>query len=183
MKHPAIIFIALAICLTSFARGAGTTVPSSQPAAAPSVVLSIISDEGQNQVRATVKLGDRPLENAAVVFSVRRTFGNLIIGTDTTLDDGTAQAKFPLGLPGGASGQLQLLADVKPTERYTAARAEMTIGGGAVIPPVADPFPRAFWAPHAPFWLIVTIVLLLGGVWTTYMFVVAQILAIRRDGT
>ena len=186
MKYRAFILIALFMSMSAIVRAADVAPPTSQPAAAsaapaatPTVALSIVTDEGQNQVRATVKLGDHPLESAAVVFAVRRTFGNLVIGTDTTMDDGTAQTKFPQGLPGGATGQLQLLADVKPTDRYAAAHTEMFIGGGVVVPPVTDPFPRAFWAPHAPFWLILSISVLLGGVWTTYMFVVAQIIGIR----
>jgi hypothetical protein len=181
MKHRAIILIALLTWVCGTVRAADVA-PTSQPLATPTVALSIVSDEGQNQVRATVKLGDHPLENAAVVFAVRRTFGNLIIGTDTTLDDGTAQTKFPQGLPGGATGQLQLVADVKPTDRYSTAHADMAIGGGVVVRPVADPFPRTFWAPHAPFWLIVSISVLLAGVWSTYLFVISQVVAIRRGG-
>jgi hypothetical protein len=187
MRYLTFILVALMFYMAAVvARAADTAVAApasaSQPAAQPTVSLSIVTDEGQNQVRATVKLNDRPLENAAIVFSVRRTFGNLVIGNDTTLDDGTAQTRFPQGLPGGAKGELQLLADVKSTDKYTAARGEMTIGGGVVVPPVTDPFPRAFWAPHAPFWLIASITVLLGGVWTTYLFVVTQVLAIRREG-
>jgi hypothetical protein len=187
MKYRAISLIALLMSISAIVRAADVAPPTSQPAssaslATPTVALSIVTDEGQNQVRATVKLGDHPLENAAVVFGVRRTFGNLVIGTDTTMDDGTAQTKFPQGLPGGATGQLQLLADVKPTDRYGAAHADMVIGGGVVVPPVADPFPRTFWAPHAPLWLILSITVLLGGVWSTYLFVVSQVLAIRRGG-
>jgi hypothetical protein len=44
------------------------------------------------------------------------------------------------------------------------------------------PFPRALWSPHAPIPLLATLCCLLGGVWTTYMFVISQIIAIKKGG-
>jgi hypothetical protein len=54
--------------------------------------------------------------------------------------------------------------------------------GGAIVPIDPEPFPRALWAPHAPLPLLVTILLLLTGVWSCYVFVVGQIISIGKDG-
>ncbi len=55
----------------------------------------------------------------------------------------------------------------------------MALPGGKVIA-IAESFPRALWAPQAPVGLIVTIMLLVGGAWGAYAFVVLQLVAIRK---
>jgi len=156
-----------------------TSQPTTQPAA--KVVLAVVTEDREKLVRATVTaLDGKPVENASVQFFVCRTFGDLKLGEDKTLDDGTAAVRFPTGLPGGATGELQLCALVKAPAPYTGASAVITDAGGLLVKPVADPFPRALWAPHAPLPLLVVICSLLAGVWTTYAFVVSQIIAIYK---
>ena len=161
-------------------------VPAAQPATTsaslptPSLALSVGEEEHKKIIRALVTLNGKPVENAAVSVFARRTFGKLPLGKDTTLDDGTAAVAFPTGLPGDAAGQLQVVAEVAGTPQYAAVTAQSTLSGGTIVAEAQDPFPRALWAPHAPIALIVPIVILLGGVWTTYIYVISQIIAIRR---
>jgi len=160
---------------------AQTTAPATAPTANVTVDAAK-SDEGEKVIRAVVTSAGQPVEGATVRFTVRRTFGALVIGLDKTLDDGTAEAKFPLGLKSGGTSELLIAAEVVAPAQYAGARAEKSMEGGVAVPAVADPFPRALWAPHAPLPMVLTIVVLLGGVWTTYAFVVSQILAIRKAG-
>jgi hypothetical protein len=149
----------------------------------PVIALTVGEEEKKKVLRALVTLNGKPLENATVTISVKRTFGNLPLGKDTTLDDGTAVVAFPTSLPGGPDGQLHIVADVSPTPNYSAAIAETIVPAGKVIAVPQDPFPRALWAPHAPLQLIIPIVLLLAGVWVTYAYVISQIIAIRKGAT
>ena len=150
-------------------------------APATAVSLGIITEDGQKLLRATVLIGGKPVENATVQFSVQRTFGNLKLGEDKTLDDGTAAVKFPVGLPGNAAGELTFVAEVKSPDQFAGICCELRSPGGlAARPPDTDPFPRALWSPHAPVALLATLGAMMGGVWITYAFVISQIIAIRK---
>jgi hypothetical protein len=146
----------------------------------PDVAITVGDEEGQKVVRAMVTLQGKPLEGATVTIAVKRTFGLLPLGKDTTLDDGTAVAPFPADLPGDSKGLLHLVAEVAGTDQYTSAHGEVEVAGTAIPTKPQDPFPRALWAPHAPLPLLVSVFALLGGVWATYVFAISQVLAIRR---
>jgi hypothetical protein len=165
------------------ARPAETGPADTRPAAtqpAARVTVGVVTEEGQRLVRAAVAADGKPLENATVSFHVRRTFGDLLLGQDKTLDDGTAAVPFPASLPGGKTGELVLVAEVTAPAEYAGACAELTAAGGRVVAAADDPFPRALWAPHAPLPLLVVIASLVAAVWTTYAFVISQVLAIRK---
>lgn len=183
------VLIMVAGLLLTSGRASASEISTSQPATtqpaatqpAAKVALAVVTEDREKLVRATVTaLDGKPVENASVQFFVCRTFGDLKLGEDKTLDDGTAAVRFPTGLPGGATGQLQLCAQVKAPAPYVGAYAVITDAGGLLVKPVADPFPRALWAPHAPLPLLIVICSLLAGVWTTYAFVISQIIAIYK---
>jgi len=159
--------------------GMAAAQTASQPTKALVTVSSEV-EEGKRVLLATVKLGGKPVEGAKVSFFIRRTFGNLLVGEETTLDDGTAAVLFPQGLPGGQTGKLQVLVTVNSPPQFASAQGEATVDGGVIVPPEADPFPRALWAPHAPAILIIVVAVLLGGVWCIYLYVFSLLLKIRK---
>jgi len=170
------------------AAGAGiapATAPATQAAAAaaPSgrVRLSVatVTEEGKQFLRASVTLDDKAVENVTVAFLVKRKFGNLLLGEDKTLDDGTAAVALPADLPGGPNGELGVVVRVTSPESY-ATLIEQVVPGGAPFVGGAEVESRALWASHAPIALVAAIVLLVGGVWAAYTFVVVQIIGIRR---
>jgi hypothetical protein len=151
-----------------------TTAPSAE------IKLQLTTEEGKKQIQATVTAGGKPVEGATVAFFVQRSFGKLQIGKDTTLDDGTAATAFPTDLPGGQSGQLQVMAIVQAPTKYAQAATYATFGGAAVVHPWEDAFPRALWAPRAPWLLLVTLFGSVAVVWCVYAYVVAQLWALYR---
>ena len=161
---------------------APATLPAGTPAsaAAAKVEISTATEDGKRMLVATVTATatGKPVEGARVALFVRRTFGNLPLGVEPTLDDGTAAVTFPLDLP-GPDGKLQIIAQVLAPEKYAGAMRETTVGGAAVVPEVDDPFPRAIWAPQAPLPLIISFGTLLVIVWSTYAFVLLQLRKIK----
>ena len=151
------------------------------PSTQPSIALSSSTEEGKTVLVATVTMGGKPLPDASVVFSARRTFGTLPLGEDKTLDDGTAAVPFPGDLPGGTTGALQIIAEVKPTEKFSAARTEASFPGGKIVPEAEASLPRALCARRAPLALVIPIVTLISGVWLTYAFVIFQIVKLRKE--
>jgi hypothetical protein len=160
---------------------AQTTAPATtQASASAEIQLQLTTEEGAKQIQATVTSGGKPVEGATVAFLVKRTFGELPIGKDQTLDDGTAAVKFPADVPGGATGELQVIAIIQAPTKYAQAKAHATFAGAAVVQASEDEFPRALWAPRAPWLLLLTLVGLIAAVWCVYAYVFAQIWAIRK---
>ena len=80
----------------------------------PEITLSTSVEEGQKMLIATVTLGGNAVAGARVAFFVERSFGLMALGSDETLDDGTAAAAFPQGLPGDEHGNLRSSRRSKP---------------------------------------------------------------------
>ena len=171
----------LAITMTLLAALAGMArAQSTQPSTRPAIALQAATEEGKKIIRATVTLDGKPLENVRVEFAAQRSFGQLSLGHDDTLDDGTAVVPFPVDLPGDSRGQIKVMASLTAPARYSDVRAAAILGGAGVMGEASEPFPRALWAPHAPLALIASILGILAIVWFTYAYVLAQIVAIAR---
>ncbi|MGD0462203.1 MAG: hypothetical protein ABSB74_06920 [Tepidisphaeraceae bacterium] len=168
-----VLFITWVLLLWPWAAFAQTTQPA--------ISLTTDIEDGKKMVQASVSLNGKPIENVILQYFVQRTFGNLPIGQDTTLDDGTSAVAFPSDLPGASDGKLHLIVRIKAPAQYSAVSTSAAFPADVQPAPVAE-FPRALWAPHAPLALTVSIFVILAGVWLSYFFVFSRILAIRKGG-
>jgi hypothetical protein len=191
--------LALLLALGAGFRAAAQSMPAGMPMNAPmpgaggaatlptaadvQVTLSTDVEDGKKQLIATVKRAGKPVANATVSFGARRSFGRLVLGTDVTLDDGTAAVAFPSDLPGDEKGNLELRATVQGPLSAWGATAEAVMPGGMPKPPPEENFPRALWSPYAPVGLIVAIAVLVGGAWGAYAFVAYQLIIIRKGAS
>lgn len=173
------IMLALLAGLLATAAPAQTTQATTQAATAQ-LKLQLVTEEGHKKIQATLTDNGKTIENATVAFFARRTFGELALGKDQTLDDGTAEIDFPADLPGNAAGELLVTAKVQIPGKYANVSAQATFGGAKIIPSTSDEYPRALWAPRAPWLLVITIVGILAAVWCVYSYVVAQLWAVYR---
>ena len=161
---------------------AALATPASRAAAQSDsmrIALSRAVEDSAPMLVARVTRADKPVANALVRFSVKRTFGWLKLGEDHTIDDGTAAVPFPADLPGDARRNLE----VSATASVDTARATVTqtmAGGALPRPVVAVTPPRALWSSRAPLAMVATIIFLALCVWSTYLFVVSQLVAIYR---
>jgi hypothetical protein len=140
-------------------------------------------EEGKRMLVARVTRGGKNVEGAIVLFQAERLLGWLPLGRETTLDDGTAAVPFPLGLPGGAKGELRIRAKVEAPADLASLSGESVLEGSLRIPQGREEFPRALWAPHAPVMLILIIFLFLGAVWGTYVYVFYHLWRLTKGGT
>jgi hypothetical protein len=164
-------------------RGQQPVAPAvpTQALPAPEISIASVVEDKQRVLRATVMFKGKPLEGVRVRFGVVRTFGLLDLGSDATLDDGTAGVAFPENLPGGSAGTIDVVASVEATKDRSAASGKYTATGAGIVVPEAVPFPHALWSSK-PLWPLVTIIgALLAGVWGTYVFVVSQLVKLRRE--
>lgn len=161
------------------------TIMSASPARAAEprqqarIELARATEGGESMLVATVTRDGRPVPGAVVGFFAHRLFGLLTLGQDRTLDDGTAAVSFPSTLPGNARGELRLRAALLSPDELAGTAVETVLPGGRPKQSVREEFPRALWAPRAPIGLLATIAFLLLCVWTTYAFVIRQLVAIH----
>lgn len=153
------------------------------PAPPPVVSISakVTEEDGKPEVLATVLADGKPAPNVGVTFLLHRSFGDLTLGTDTTLDDGTAAAPFhkelaadqqggwtfkiTLTSPDAFAGQAQTIRMAAPTATVTSAAT-----------------PRELWARHAPWSLLLTVLILVGSVWGVYSYTAYQLFLIKQGG-
>ena len=176
----------LAIVLALVAGLAPASLAQTAPATTrptPTLTLSRSVEEGKPVLVAKLLANGKPVEDGTVQFFAKRTFGDLKLGEEKTLDDGTAAVAFPKDLPAGENGILHLSAEFKPTDALAGVRVEQPFTGGRVITPQEITLPRALWAPHAPVVLLVVVGIVVGGVWGSYAYVLVQILRIRKGAT
>lgn len=173
-----------AILLAALSLGTtrGWAADAQTQVAPPSVAITTGTEEGRKVIVATVMLAGKPLEGVKVSFLVERSLGQLVLGTEETLDDGTAAVPFPGDLPAGPEGELHVTAEIKAPAQYKDIRVQAVLPGGLILAPEKNPFPRALWSPRAPLALVLTICTLLTIVWSTYGFVLVQLVKIRKAG-
>ena len=179
--RPAVAPAMALVILTLFlgAQGVFAAEPA-VPKPRPEIALTTSVEEGKKVIVAKVTLNGKPVEGAKVAVQVQRTFGQITLGTEDTLDDGTVAVPFPADLPGGAAGQIQVVAEIKSPPEYASTRAQATFDGALQVQPESNPFPRALWSPKAPLALILTIFTLLSIVWITYTYVIVQLIKIKK---
>jgi hypothetical protein len=170
----AILFFALFLVAN---RASAADVQVQEPP--PQITITAATEEGKKVIIATVTREGKPIEGAHVLLQVKRTFGNLTLGEDDTLADGTVAVPFPADLPGGPEGKIQVLAQIKSPPELVAT-ATQTLDGAIKVLPIEDPFPRALWSPNAPLALLITIGSMLTIVWSVYFFVIIQLIKIRK---
>ncbi|HEU4786590.1 MAG TPA: NrfD/PsrC family molybdoenzyme membrane anchor subunit, partial [Gemmatimonadaceae bacterium] len=167
------------------AQAAATNAVSTPASANAQIALARSTEDGQDMLVGTVTSNGRPLAGVTVAFSVARTFGNMTLGSDQTLSDGSAAVPFPKGLPGDSSGRLRVLATVQSPSELAGRNATVTMPGGIPTHVTKESQPRALWSARPPLPMIATIFGLLLCVWSTYAFVVGQLIAmshVKQEG-
>jgi Ni/Fe-hydrogenase subunit HybB-like protein len=178
------VVVPLVLCLALGATAVSAAEPAKRdtPVARLELSLAVRDTPSGPQLAAAVRQVGEPMVDAQIEFLVVRALGRLSLGTMATGADGIAAIPFPAGLPGGPDGGLRVIAELKSPEEYAGAAIESVVQGGRPVVPETDPFPRALWSPRAPLALVLTIVALLGIVWSTYSFVVVQLIKMRKAG-
>jgi molybdopterin-containing oxidoreductase family membrane subunit len=175
-----------AMVVFALGLGLGVVAFAAEPGAVkatgprPEILITTRTDDAGDWITAALLLDKKPLANAQVEMFVRRQFGRLSLGTATTSADGTAAVAFPTGLPTGTSDKFSAIVQIKSPADYADVAAEAVVNLKAPTFTTGEPFPRALWSPRAPVALVITISVLLTIVWSTYSFVIVQLIKIRR---
>jgi hypothetical protein len=130
--------------------------------------------EGNNEVK--------PIPNETVIVYVPRMLSDLKIGEVTLDANGMGSLEFTGGLVGDSLGNLLVIAKIEENDNFGNVQGKSTVSWG--IPKqyfLAERPARELWTPVAPVWMIVTLIVMLAGVWGHYIFAVIQLVIIKRQ--
>ena len=123
----------------------------------------------------------KPISGETVSIYVPRMLSDLKIGEITLDENGTGSIEYTGGLVGDSLGNLEIVAKIEENENFGNVRGQSTVSWG--IPKqyfLAERPTRELWTPIAPVWMIITLIIMLAGVWGHYIYAVVQLIMIKK---
>jgi Skp family chaperone for outer membrane proteins len=130
----------------------------------------------------TIQKGQRiPVSGEVVMIYVPRMFSLLPVAEATLDENGTATVEFPSDLPGDEEGNLKIIARIEENPTYGNVEKTTIQSWGIPTSYSVPTTHRALWTKTPPMWMIVTLSILLAGVWGHYLFAVISLILIKID--
>jgi hypothetical protein len=124
---------------------------------------------------------DTPVSGEVVKIYVPRMFSLLPIGEVTLDEKGTGSIEFPADLPGDKDGNLTIISKFEENEKFGNVEKDSQIKWGTPTVYTESSAHRALWTKTPPRWMIITLSILLAGVWGHYLFAILSLLRIKID--
>lgn len=123
----------------------------------------------------------KPIAKTDINFYVPRMFSLLKITDGSFGEDGTGEIEFPSGIPGDSLGNITVIGRIEENADYANVEKRQVIAWGKATDYHIPRFQRALWTAVAPTWMIITLTILLFGVWAHYAFVVYKLWKIKQE--
>ena len=122
-----------------------------------------------------------PIAGATVPVYVPRLFSLLKIGEITLDAQGTGTLDFPKEIVGDTLGNLTVLAKIEEHDVFGYVQGKNTINWGVPKQYYKAEVPsRELWTPIAPLWMVITLIIMLLGVWAHYIYAVYELVMIKK---
>ncbi len=116
-----------------------------------------------------------------VLIYIPRLFSLLKIGEIALDETGTGTMEFPKEIVGDTMGNLVVVAKIEEHDLFGFVQGQNTINWGVHKQYYKAEVPsRELWTPIAPMWMIITLLIMLAGVWAHYMYAVYELIMIKR---
>jgi hypothetical protein len=128
---------------------------------------------------------DLPLSEEDVYISIPTLFGDMQIGR-ASLEDGSCQIEFPSDLPGDSVGNLKIIVKIKDSEVYgdVVKTEKIPWGKPKSINQIEETNEKGkLWTYNAPLWMVITLSILLIGVWSHFGYVIYKMYKINKEGS
>jgi hypothetical protein len=122
-----------------------------------------------------------PVQKQKVTAYVPRLFNLLKIGEAELDESGKAKVEYPGKLVGDSLGNITVIVKIEESDLFGNIQGQSSISWG--IPKqyyLAEKPTRELWTPVAPIWMIVTLIIMLAGVWAHYVYAVVQLVIIKK---
>lgn len=121
-----------------------------------------------------------PLKDVEITFYVKRTFGLMKVADGTSDSTGIVSGEFPRTIPASdTSNKLIVLAKVEDNDVINDTVFQTTAQSKLKFPKDI-PVPRSIIGAHAPWWLVITFISVVGTVWLLFVYVVYLVYRIKK---
>ncbi|MEI7492361.1 MAG: hypothetical protein WCK92_13235 [Bacteroidota bacterium] len=121
------------------------------------------------------------LPKETVILYVPRLFSLLKIGEVALDEQGKGSLEFPADIVGDTLGNLKIIAKIEENEKYGFVQGTSSINWGVPKQYYKAEVPsRELWTPIAPLWMIITLIIMLAGVWAHYFYAVWELFMIKK---
>lgn len=121
-----------------------------------------------------------PLKETNFNLYVQGLFTRLKVG-ECFVDAGEGAFEFPKNIPGDENGNLKIFVRLEENEVFGDVEKEVSAKWGNHRSGYAEPV-RSLWTSGAPIWMITTLIILLAGVWSHYLYAIIQLIRIKKEG-
>jgi hypothetical protein len=122
-----------------------------------------------------------PVAKETVLIYIPRLFSLLKIGEISLDENGTGTLEFPKEIVGDTLGNLTVLARIEEHDVFGFVQGQNVINWGVHKQYYKAEVPsRELWTPIAPLWMIITLIIMLAGVWAHYVYAVYELYMISR---
>lgn len=125
-----------------------------------------------------------PLMDNDLYFYVPRMFSLLPIGDGWLEEDGTGYIDFPEDIIGDSLGNITVIARIEDHFDYGFIEKRKSVNWAIPKHQVHRELPVTgeLWTPIAPLWMIITLIIMLVGVWGHYIYAVYELYKIKKAG-
>jgi hypothetical protein len=124
-----------------------------------------------------------PMVNSDVYLFVPRMFSMLKFQDGWLGEDGTGESDFPSDITGDSLGVVRVFARIEESTDYGNLEASAETGWAQPMHHERREGPqRELWTPIAPLWMIITLIIMLAGVWGHYFYAIIQLVFIYKAG-
>lgn len=124
---------------------------------------------------------DVPVSGEAVTIYVTRMFSLLPVGEVSLDENGTGTLEFPPDIPGDSEGKITIISKFQEHPDFGNVERRVVTKWGVPYFNSAPVAHRALWTKTPPWWMIITLSILLTGVWGHYLFAIISLIRIKRD--
>lgn len=134
-----------------------------------------------NAYTLTANGNKEPLRDEVVSFYIPRMFSMLKIGESKLDTFCTASIDFPSGIPGDSAGMLKIIARLEDHSDFGNVEKYEIRNWGKKANKL--PFIHfALWTAVAPIWMIITLTIMLTGIWAHYLYVILRLWMMSKAG-
>lgn len=146
------------------------------------MVLSLVDSVKTVSLRAysLVDGEEVPVPDEDVYVYVKRMFKDLPVGEDFLDENGEYSTEVPDDIPGDEEGNIEIIARFNDHYLFGTVEDRQTIQWGVPTRYEYAVSQRTLWTQIAPLWMIITLSVLLTGVWGHYIFVIVQLFTLRK---
>ena len=122
-----------------------------------------------------------PIAEESVYLFVPSLFRPLPVGEIWLDEEGSGYVEFPPTIIGDSTGVILIIARIDEHDLFGFVKGKALSSWAIPKHLLAQDKPtRELWTPVAPFWMIITLLIMLAGVWAHYVYAVIQLAKIKR---